>query len=438
MELYGTLVPAVRCYSATRPLHKIFSGVFASIRQPASKEIFIGKKGSFATIRIGLKTNIIIGAGFSKPAGYPAGLTLNQKFFSNVERNILKSSSTEWSWDEYDEITSSNGRLNFDHLNISLLLSELVERFQKETSQVFDYEEFYDWFKLKYGNQEFIEMCCSNVNHRLNTEFKMPQSSLHYFNHPDINQYRIIDECYNHLIADLLRRPYKREEQIDFYTPFIKLINDGMSTNIFSLNHDTLVEFILNKNDILYSDGFSSNKSVIIGTGKEKLEVFCNYYPEKNRLFKLHGSIDYFLFNEMTETGNFLSYTKNYWFFKPITFRNKHNAIRIDPKTGQAIQHFNPNIIPQFVTGKSKLDLISKHLVYKKMYKHFMDSFKSIDTLIVIGYSYSDIHINKIIKTAVDSYDFTIININPFVTFPFRKNYSREKIIEKKGLEELS
>jgi len=32
--IYSASVPAVRCYSATKPTHKTFSGVFASIRQP--------------------------------------------------------------------------------------------------------------------------------------------------------------------------------------------------------------------------------------------------------------------------------------------------------------------------------------------------------------------------------------------------------------------
>src|ERR1035437_8627960 len=35
---YSISVPAVRCYSATKPLHKTFSGVFTSIRQPFDYE----------------------------------------------------------------------------------------------------------------------------------------------------------------------------------------------------------------------------------------------------------------------------------------------------------------------------------------------------------------------------------------------------------------
>ena len=37
----------------------------------------------------------------------------------NLENNILKFSSGEWKWDEYDLPTAQNGRLNWDHLNIS-------------------------------------------------------------------------------------------------------------------------------------------------------------------------------------------------------------------------------------------------------------------------------------------------------------------------------
>jgi len=385
-----------------------------------------------------MKTNILLGAGFSLKAGYPSGQMLNQKFFSNVEKKILRQSSSEWMWDEYDEATSNNGRLNSEHLNISYLLSELVEAYQKETSQFFDYEEFYDWFLKNYDDKDLIKQCCDRVNSRLKKEFNMPDTSRHYFKQPDINEYRTIREAYNYLIADLLQRPYDREKTLPYYSQFIDLIKNSSETNIFTINHDTLVEFLLDRNNIKYSDGFSVDNSIIAGESNQILEMFSDHYSQNTRIYKLHGSINYYLFTELkSNEGGVYSGTGNYWFFKPNTYWNKHNARKIDPQTGAIIQALNSNILPQFLTGKSKMDVINTHSIYKHIYAHFANSFGATDRLVIIGYSYRDKHINEIIKKAVDSYDFYIVNINPGMPFPFRRNYSKEKVINLRSIEEF-
>ena len=381
--------------------------------------------------------NVLLGAGFSAPAGYPTGGLLNQKFFVNMEDKMLRMSSGEWVWDDYDDATSNNGRLNYKYLNISYLLSEFVEMYQQEYFKVFNYEEFYDWFKELYGNQELIEKLSEKVNARLRNDFGIDDTSEHIIKDPNINQYRNVYESFNYLIGDLLGRNYKRETKKSEYKPILDFFKEFENVNIFTLNHDLLMEYLLYENSVNFSDGFSSLNSIITGQNNEKLEVFINSFPEKVKLFKLHGSVNYYCFEEIVQDGMLSRRTDNYWFFKPNSYHNKHYAKRINPVTNEIIQQWNWNTVPQFLTGKNKKDFLTNQNFYKDIYKTYINSFENCDTLLIHGYSFSDLHINSVIKNSLDKYEFKIININRSRTFPFRKNYSTDFVKDIKSIAEL-
>ncbi len=266
---------------------------------------------------------VLLGAGFSIPAGFPSGIDLNQRFFLSLENKMLRMSSGEWVWDEYDSATSNNGRLNYDYLNISYLLSEFVEKFQTSYYKVFDYEEFYDWFTDNYNNQVLISQLAKNVNKRIINEYNVDSTSKHLLKNPGTNEYRKLFESFNYLIGDLLGRDYNTEEKQGLYCPFIEYINKDISdeTRIFSLNHDVLLETLFSKNNIEFSDGFSKSKSPIVGENNEPLSCFQNHYSEKFRLYKIHGSIDYYRFEELIKDGVIHRNTGQYWFFKPETLK---------------------------------------------------------------------------------------------------------------------
>ncbi len=382
-----------------------------------------------------MKANFILGAGFSMPAGYPSGAALNQKFFSGVERKLLKHSSGEWHWDDYDEATSHNGRLNTDYVKYSYLLSELVEQYQLQTAKIFNYEEFYDWY-LDYSTSGHTGSCYEAVNSRLSIELSNPpKASL-------LQEWELIDEkiynIINYLISDLLCKPYERDQTADNYRGFLDTLRTCEEVNVFSLNHDMLVEYLFKENDLIYSDGFSENDSPIIGTNEEKLPVFQNTYDTAVKLYKLHGSIDYYIYEEANESGAHVDHTGNSWFYKPQSYYNRHGSKRVGDN-GKALQSFpQTKVYPQFLTGKDKSNIIESHLIYKSMFETFENSFVNIDTLVIVGYSYGDAHINRIIKQGLDNYNFNIVNINPWRHFPFRKNYKNVQVDFLDTIEEIS
>ncbi|MCA0381489.1 MAG: SIR2 family protein [Bacteroidetes bacterium] len=377
----------------------------------------------------------LLGAGFSMEANYPSAHALNEKFFTNVENKLLKFSSGEWMWDEYDEVTSHNGKLNTDYLNVSYLHSELIDVFQKTTFQPFDYEVYYDWIFQNDFSISIIKECCQRVNQRLKKTYKSISDDF-LFSDPGVNELNKIRESYVYLIADLLRRPYDREINSNHYNAFINCIS-GIESNIFTLNHDTLLEHLFAKNNIKYSDGFSSNESILVNVEKNPLTVFTNSFEEKTRLHKLHGSIDYYRFQELSQSNGVYYDTSNYWFFKPSTYWEKHIVSKIDPTNQKIIQSLNPDIKPQFLTGKSKSEKMSNHLIYKNLYTRFKNSLRSTEKLIIIGYSFRDNHINELLIHFLSVNTCPIVNINPYVSFPFRRNYSKLNITELKSIRSL-
>jgi len=383
------------------------------------------------------KINVILGAGFSRPADFPTGYELNQKFFHSMENKMLRMSSGEWVWDEHDSATSNNGRLNYDFLNISYLLSEFVEKYQKSCYKVFNYEEFFDWFKDNYGDKDLMKDLADKVNQRLKEELGIDEKSDHYIKDPGINEYRTIYESFNYLIGDLLGRDYNAVSQKAYYSPYIDYLKKWDTVNIFTLNHDLLTEYLLRENLLPFSDGFSKENSFIVGEDGEPLSYFCNSYTENIKLFKIHGSIDYFRFDELIEDGSLPRATGKFWFFKPESYYNKHNPRRIDPTTKEVVQKDTCNTVPQFLTGKNKKDFMTNQHFYSDLHKEFVNSFDDCEEILIIGYAYSDLHINSVIKTAIDKSDMTIKNINPSMDFPFRKDYKVDMMINMRDINEL-
>jgi hypothetical protein len=313
-------------------------------------------------------------------------------------------------------------------------LTEFINKFKSETKSDFDYEEFYDWFNENYDNQNLIEELSECANLRIKKDHDFENNSTHYIKSPDINQYNLIYDCFNYLIGDLLGRAYQKETTKEQYRKIIESFNEYDNVNIFTLNHDLLMEYLLKEFNVKYSSGFSTKNSFLTGDDNIKIEIFdSETYTEKIKLFKTHGSIDNYIFEELVNNKGISTRTGKYWYFKPKSYHHKHFAKKIDLETGKTIQQYNWNIIPQFLTGKNKKELLADNNYYQFVFEKVKESFKECDKLIIIGYSYGDSHINEIIEECVELYDFEIVNINPSKTFPFEN----ENLTELKYINEF-
>jgi hypothetical protein len=370
-----------------------------------------------------MKTTFLLGAGFSFHAGLPMVNDITNYFTPPFAENLLKFSSGEWKWTHFASQTDlHNGSLGVDRIPIGYYLEFLVEKYLENNSN-FNYEEFYQWFldiknwdtKVKEWNKE--------VNRKIIAKYGNDIYDGYLIN--DIfSYYSKIHDCFIHLMDDLLyvRKPW--DEIKILYENFITSPSKS-ACNYITLNHDMLLERLFFENEIRYSDGFSSYGSNLMNEKKEKIKVFSNDFSIGVKLIKLHGSIDLYKYLHYNEEGARLEYLNDYTYFKTNDYYEKHFAIRIDIETGQVVQTLHSNIIPQFITGADKSNRILNDKFFKILYKEAENEMVSSDTLIIIGYSFSDKHINSIIIKGINEgtvKNIIVVNPNRTLVLPLEFN----------------
>ncbi|SEQ03026.1 SIR2-like domain-containing protein [Hyunsoonleella jejuensis] len=367
------------------------------------------------------KLTIILGAGFSFEAGLPLGKDIQARFDRELKGKLLLFSSGEWMWtDGKNKTDLNNGSLNYDYMAYSYVLNEYVKDYKLNRGSFMDYEDFYQFIIDTEANLN----ACKLLFKRAKSEFlkdnpSLNQDSYHLDPFKKPNYYRA-KEILNYLIWDMLRFGKTKDELLLTYKPFVDLIKEYDKVDIFTLNHDTLVEFLLEENNINYTKGFSKVDSNI-QYEEEPLETYQGYQDTVSvRLYKMHGSTDCYQFEHCNQNGGFLERTGKGTYYLPNGYRARHTSIRIDPKSGDVLQDYSPDPIPKFITGKDKTTIIKNDYMYSDIYNQFFDNLKTTDNLLISGYSYRDDHVNEAIK---DCRATKIINQNPFDLFPFKKDH---------------
>ena len=366
---------------------------------------------------------VILGAGFSANAGMPTARAIADRFNRDLKEKFLSASSSEWFWiDDKDETFIHNGILNYDYLAYSYVFNELVKSYKLDKGSFIYYEDFYQYIIDNFENLDWVENIFENAKKSLlidkpyfleekNKEYY--ESYLFAFNK---KQFRKVSDILNYLIGDLLTViPKTDEELIEIYQGFIDYLSNFENVDIFTLNHDLLLERVLELNKIKYSKGFNSDDSPII---YDDLQVpyFNNTFNEKIKIHKLHGSLDFFQFRHYADNGkSFLQPTGEYDYYMTSSYDTKHKAIRINPVTKKILQDYNPDIVPKFITGTKKLDTIENDFLFKKLFKNFQRIIDETENLFISGYSFSDKHLNEKLKAKA----FNYINQNPRNKYPF-------------------
>jgi len=383
---------------------------------------------------------IILGSGFSFNAGLPLAKDINSYFTQDNKKKLLHFTSDEWKWyDLANDTDRNNGSLRFDRIIYGYILNELVLEFIKKNKEFNNYEEFYQ-FVIDNLNEREIIIKISNQAYKkfekdyiINKDIRLYETYINDFFNPQLNQ---IYNMINYLIGDLL---FWRKSFSDFsssYNPFISYISYFEHKDIFTLNHDCLLEALFESNNIKYSDGFSTDGSCLQSNESKKIKCFNGEFDSTN-IIKIHGSIDLYKYIFVKEDGSIMYPTGEYIYFKTHDYYEKQSPIRINTKNGQIVQKFHWNITPQFITGTNKKKLIETDNMYKTLYNELKKRILLADTLLIIGYSYSDKHINSQIKSSLSKGKIVkLININPSLSFPFEYKESIE-LLNLKKIDEL-
>lgn len=209
----------------------------------------------------------------------------------------------------------------------------------------------------------------------------------------------------------------------DLHKMFLKRLgfrNNKLNTvNIFTLNYDLLIEKSAEELGIIVNNGFSGFHNRVFMPSTFHLGLHINQssgdrlYTKGINLFKLHGSISW-KFDNKPPYG-IIEQQKDY---NNLTFEDIPDCI----------------IYP--VQSKKRYSL---DLPYSEMFRQFIEVLnKPNSTLIVMGYSFLDEHVNDIITNALANPDFNLVvftyqeksdpNISDYLKILFERSLEDSRI----------
>ncbi|WP_121808037.1 SIR2 family protein [Mucilaginibacter kameinonensis] len=367
-----------------------------------------------------MRVSLILGAGFSYSAGLPVVSGVSARFLkSPLFEQVLCFGSTEWKWKEWASTPDlQNGILPNEHIPVAMVLEKFIRLYLSETHKdELNYEKFY---------QYLVDMCNNDYDRFRAIKLSVQKDYEDRFQFRDYNFEGMTDgwifSCFYHLVDDMLWVRKSFEEIYKSYRPYLDyFLNQDHSFNIYTLNHDLLLERIFNKCDINYDDGFSVKLNFLMDyDNKERVPVFDGSFGGRINLLKLHGSIDVYKYTYIEESNRH----KGYDYFKTMDYHTKHGAIDVDEK-GNPVQKITPSILPRFITGDNKFDIIQNDKMYQTIYQNLEQNLPASDQLIVVGYSFQDEHINRVIESSLPHIS-EVIHINPSLEFPFEHKHIRQ------------
>jgi len=157
--------------------------------------------------------------------------------------------------------------------------------------------------------------------------------------------------------------------------------NPEVSLDILTLNHDLLVEDLLDREGIGYNDGFSKPDGDIRWF---EPDIFLS--DSKVKLIKLHGSIDWysFIFNGDNKMGKI-----------SVTGLEQQKD-----KNGKAVEFLNKS--PKVLSGLNKVNYYNSG-IYTDIHYHFQRVLYQNNLMIMSGYGWGDDPINNRLMTWLDN-----------------------------------
>jgi hypothetical protein len=217
--------------------------------------------------------------------------------------------------------------------------------------------------------------------------------------------------------------------QLPLYDGIRALAQESAPLWIFSLNHDAIVEAIAARLGLALYCGYGPTTVALPrrdAAGKKigdiRAEVLTEHDLEKGSmhfpnppqpgiyLLKVHGSLDTFTFNDGKDVLRLLPASGSVKdVFEVLRAANSDLFYPLPGapggrvKTLNEISYADDKGVMQFLrrsllAGAYKFDARANQVLPKSMIKHFRLNLNSVSTLICIGYSFNDVHINATLR----------------------------------------
>ena len=336
------------------------------------------------------KIAFLFGSGISIPSKIPGTKDISKIIFN--EHQIVRDSSEnfffddpkKFEWSLYKEVPKRVQ--NF----LKILKSEL-EEYYKDKDRSINYEDvFYllDFIEYNYyekeGNPAFkyifkefepkIERLLVPLDPLLQDSFNMNDL---------LNESK---RFIKQIVSKLLARKAESFDGLNFLNQII-LKNEFTKIDIFTLNHDTVLEQFFENYGHGYNDGFQIDK-----------DNFNSWFPQKFdnndiiKLYKIHGSVNWQYYNQESWEDNRIS---------KIALSKLH---RFDIISNALIIIGTHNKMSDYIKD-----------LYLELYYRFYKSLNSHNLLIVVGYGFNDRGINQKIFNWLFNPENKIIIIDPKV-----------------------
>lgn len=209
----------------------------------------------------------------------------------------------------------------------------------------------------------------------------------------DNNLVRYIRECKTYIHYVVFHLLQQSNGKLNQFKIISEIQANVSNIDIFTLNHDILLETYLKETGIVFNYGFEPNG---------RISVFNHKLLEKNNginLFKLHGSIDWSELNDGKE---------NKICCLPLNYNT------LIGKSSNLSEKLNDTVgLPLFLIGTFNKMLNYLTGIYELIFDVFKNRILKADLLIISGYGFSDKGINARISHFINQHDKKIIIIHP-------------------------
>jgi len=225
-------------------------------------------------------------------------------------------------------------------------------------------------------------------------------------------------------------KPYSASFPHKNYMELLEYLGEEYKVHIHTLNHDLLMEKYFHYESIAgkTSDGFDDFASPYYGqisnndiTQRIRLKRFVNRYDGIFNLYKLHGSVDNYIFNTNNKVYDMIK-----WEYGLL---ERGIVKEITTHLGKHI-YFDGyvDVVPEFLSGTTeKIKHYERKVYYLKIFDHFKKNLNRTMYLIVIGYGFADTKINAyLLDYFLRNSDKTMVVIN--------KSRPVNELLEKKNV----
>jgi hypothetical protein len=331
-------------------------------------------------------TALLLGAGFSLPFGMPSTEKLTELLVTSEESKFVKNTledyctKEEWRKKNPHKIDPDLVEAEAYH-NIIRFLYEKEQAIESKLVRKINFEDIYSLlYFLAYPSQSacyqryadgFIEYL-DKLSDEKKTKLKiswLERDLLNDLKKGDTHPYSEAMKMLKCIIAKELEK-HNGVDVTLLKSKFWDYLFKSEKINIFSLNHDLIIEQILGHKSKDFQDGFES---------KNGFQEFTDNFSDNNKInfLKLHGSID--------------------WFYHGFHVKKHPNS------TERAFLTGTQNKYEEYLID-----------IYSDLKWHYKRLLKDTEKLIVIGYSFGDYGVTaEIINWMHKKMDAKLIIIDP-------------------------